>query len=584
MVFCVHCATENDHEGKFCLSCGRALVRHVSKNRTHNATTTSSSHIGTDSAPESSPQPVAEKRKESEPEEKPTIPGGERIVFRISKLPTITKQRIAHALAEESPNAIVLRVRAGQSAIVLVSAAAGATVIGIMAYTQQYRWNAIQTRAVFIVLALAFVAGALGVLRLIRDNRTQFRNAILINPFYVICVNPRELAAYPLSSLKSPDLRDAKSYLPSSMALTLTFEDGTISYTPSTPLQRKQLINALNGFRCYREEMSGRDTGSIYQHDLLHEARALARRYGRKRNLRGFAMNIEWAVTATALLAAVGCGLLADHMNDNADDEIRWASATSANTASAFRVYLVSRPYGAHRAEAGTEIDRIYRDSGVRYQTQAGESSPGVEAVIAVLEYARATGRYNVAVTFEGTNQIPDGLEGQLQREYGIGDIAPAAWSFQDVFNKGRESKILQRIQTSFGKVIPGDVLAFDTGQPEAGDVQFAVSYLVKPTGSVYYPVSEEHLPDAKRHFYVGIGYNWHFDIRIPDRDALYQLKFASTPASLFQVAYQRVSKNALDVGTQDPNPVNPAEVYDAMAESAFEDFSSKLLSEVALK
>ena len=128
-----------------------------SKNRTHNATTTSSSHIGTDSAPESSPQPVAEKRKESEPEEKPTIPGGERIVFPIS-VPTITKQRIAHALAEESPNAIVLRVRAGQSAIVLVSAAAGATVIGIMAYTQQYRWNAIQTRAVFIVLALAFVA------------------------------------------------------------------------------------------------------------------------------------------------------------------------------------------------------------------------------------------------------------------------------------------------------------------------------------------------------------------------------------------------------------------------------------------
>jgi hypothetical protein len=220
----------------------------------------------------------------------------------------------------------------------------------------------------------------------------------------------------------------------------------------------------------------------------------------------------------------------------------------------------------------------------VRYQTQAGESSPGVEAVIAVLEYARATGRYKVAVTFEGTNQIPEGLEGQLKREYGIADIAPSAWSFQDVFNKGRESKILQRIQTSFGKVIPGDVLAFDTGQPEAGDVQFAVNYLVKPTGSVYYPVSEERLPDAKRHFYVGIGYNWHFDIRIPDRDALYQLKFASTPASLFQVAYQRVSKNALDVGTQDPNPVNPAEVYDAMAESAFEDFSSKLLSEVALK
>ena len=114
MVFCVHCATENDHEGKFCRSCGRTLVRHVSKDRAHNATTTSSSPIGTDSASESSPQPVAAKRKESEPEEKPTIPSGERIVFPISKLPTITKQRIAHALAEDSPNAIVLRVRSGQ--------------------------------------------------------------------------------------------------------------------------------------------------------------------------------------------------------------------------------------------------------------------------------------------------------------------------------------------------------------------------------------------------------------------------------------------------------------------------------------
>ena len=107
MVFCVHCATENDHEGKFCRSCGRTLVRHVSKDRAHNATTTSSSPIGTDSASESSPQPVAAKRKESEPEEKPTIPSGERIVFPISKLPKITKQRIAHALAEESPNGIV---------------------------------------------------------------------------------------------------------------------------------------------------------------------------------------------------------------------------------------------------------------------------------------------------------------------------------------------------------------------------------------------------------------------------------------------------------------------------------------------
>ena len=219
--------------------------------------------------------------------------------------------------------------------------------------------------------------------------------------------------------------------------------------------------------------------------------------------------------------------------------------------------------------------------AGQRYEAQARESSPGVEAVIAVLDYSRTTGHYKIEVTFNGTNQIPDGVEDQLRRKYGISDITPVAWSFQDVFNKERESKILQRIQTSFGKVIPGDVLAFETGAPDPENVQFEVDYLVQPTGSLYYPESEEHLAEAKRHYYVGVGYEWHFSIRVPDRESLYELKFASTPASLFQVAYQRVSQSALDAGIQH---ANPTEIYDAMAESAFEDFSSKLLSEVALK
>ena len=65
--------------------------------------------------------------------------------------------------------------------------------------------------------------------------------------------------------------------------------------------------------------------------------------------------------------------------------------------------------------------------------------------------------------------------------------------------------------------------------------MQFAVNYLVKPTGSVYFPVSEEHLPDAKRHFYVGISYNWHFDIRIPDRDALSSSTLPRHPRRFFR-------------------------------------------------
>jgi hypothetical protein len=583
MDFCVHCASPNDHGGRFCFSCGRQLVR----NGDNRQARTNSSDVGVDLP---APRPTVGVKEQPEPKEMPSIPSGARIVLRQSKLPRVTKERIRHALAEGASNAIALPGHSTQGVKLCATIAAIVAIlaiIGVFAYTQQYRWNVNERAATLIVLAVALVVVGICLPRLIRIGHSHFRDAIIINPFYVICLKFSELIAYPLSSLKSPDLNDEKSYLPSVTALTLTFEDGSVICTSNTPLERMQLMNALRGFKSFREELTVNDVESLQNLDLLFEARPATRQYGKAHPLRLFDRFGRVAVIV-ALLATAAAWKLADRMNDSSDDKLRWSSAIATNTAAAFRLYLASRPTGEHRTNAEDQIGQIYRQSGERYAEQAGRSSAAVESVLAVLEYARTSGHYKIAVTFAGANQIPDRIEEQLKSEYGIANIRAASWSFQDKFNKGRESMILQRIQTSFQKVIPGDVLEFEADTPEAGEAQFEVGYVVKPTGSLYYPDREKDLSDAKRNYYVGVGYDWRFCIRVPGRQPLYVFKFASSPASLFKVAYQRASKRGSffngDMTNSASDMANPAEVYDAMAESAFEDFSSKLLSEVALR
>ena len=142
--------------------------------------------------------------------------------------------------------------------------------------------------------------------------------------------------------------------------------------------------------------------------------------------------------------------------------------------------------------------------------------------------------------------------------------------------NQAREARILERISASFGRVIPGDILRFAIGQATPADPVFNVDYVIKASGDLYYPEKQGHLPEANRDWYTGISFSWHFNIAVPDADAsTFQFSLDSKPAELFNVAYNRT--------TSDAPEMTPIEVYGAMADSAFVDFGSKLLSELSV-
>jgi hypothetical protein len=68
-----------------------------------------------------------------------------------------------------------------------------------------------------------------------------------------------------------------------------------------------------------------------------------------------------------------------------------------------------------------------------------------------------------------------------------------------------------------------------------------------------------------------------HFDIRVPGSNtSTFQFSLASKPADLFSVAYtSRVG---------DETDRSPLEIYSAMADSTFDDFGAKLLSELSVR
>ena len=248
-------------------------------------------------------------------------------------------------------------------------------------------------------------------------------------------------------------------------------------------------------------------------------------------------------------------------------------------TASGYRLYVASRPDGRHLTDAHAAVAALYERAADKYRRSASDNmtSQGVEVVIKMLEYAKSTGQYKVFVSFAGDDQIPTDVEARLRKATGISKFIPILPSFTPAMNQARETRILQKISDSFGKVIPGDILQFSIGQGSSREIRFRVQYVIKATGELYYPVSQEKLSGASRDWYTGIGFDWGFLVAVPnDESSRFQFSLKSEPAQLFNVAYTK------SAGQSDE--LVPTEVYGAMADSAFDDFGSKLLTQLAVK
>ncbi|HTQ59263.1 MAG TPA: hypothetical protein VMI32_03510 [Candidatus Solibacter sp.] len=503
-----------------------------------------------------------------------------------SDLPEITKSRISLALKNPPQNTFVINEsKLGWALIGLVGA--GFALWGIIDAADGYKWQpedrAICAAALIIVFVAAWYSGSY----LFKWLLFPFKAQTLVNPFYFLSFRFNRIVAVPFTRGTAWNVKHVKdsrgSY--SHSKFFFTSESGQKNTIKTTSIRlTNDLIEGLNSFPEYlRSLIHRRDANAKYSLDLLYEWRSDPKRRYRKpypQNLTAPAVRNLAVASLAGLLGFAVFTFVLEPYNKYRDDEIRWSIATSSATASGYRIYIASCPEGAHTYQARANIAALYNTASENYRNSSGiGASAGVEAVIKMLEYANTTGRYKVFVEFAGDNEIPPSIETMLEQKYNLPRVVPIQSSFTTAMDNARENGILQRVAASFGKIIPGDILLFEPGQASPEDISLKIDYTIHASGALYSPEEQKYLTKARRDWYTGISFDWNFLVNIPGAElANFRFSLKSEPAQVFNVAYSRTASTG-----EDP-PLDPTEVYSAMADSAFTDFGSKLLSELALR
>ncbi|MCA9671311.1 MAG: hypothetical protein KC503_37195 [Myxococcales bacterium] len=231
-------------------------------------------------------------------------------------------------------------------------------------------------------------------------------------------------------------------------------------------------------------------------------------------------------------------------------------------------------------------LDKIYADIIAKYKASAKEADPKARAaIVKMIELARDNDLFRVRITYSGkTAEISAPIK--LGPQYDNKVAVSAAPSFTPALNKSRESIISSAIEKAFNAIIPKEVLEFShhssktykskysydyrsrflpkLKKPEGKpDITFAVGYKVYRSGSVY---SQRSVSRANKRYYVGVGFEWDFDISVKG-ERLHHFNERSRPPSTFSVRSYRRS------GTH----LSRASIYARMAETAFDNFSDKI-------
>jgi hypothetical protein len=537
-MLCAHCGVQNAEDANFCCGCGRSF--------------------------------------------KTSAPAAYSV--RLSDLPDVSRSRLLAAIKNVPPETFVIKEsKLGWAAVALAGGAVG--LVFVILQANSYGWQSEDIVTHLLVVMACFAIGWNSAAYLVMLARSDFKRYALVNPLYFLRFRFDRIEGVGLSSAGAWDAKHLSDSRGAYAGTRFYFQAGGKCHTlriKSLPIANEMIV-ALKGFPGFvRNLIQNQDSRSLYSIDLLYEWRQREESFPRtiKRPPAGFRYAV--ARLGPTLLATLA-GMVVFFVvilpyNDWCDDELRWQAAANTATAAAYRLYVASRPDGRHSTEAHAAIGALYEKAAENYRTSTGISgSEGIEAVIRILEYAKASGHYKVMVKFSGDNEIPDDIDSRLRSMYEVTRLVPILPSFTDSMNRAREARILERISSSFGKVIPGDILQFARGEAGPQDPAFNVDYVIKASGSLYYPERQEHLPMGSRDWYTGISVGWDFNVAVPGTNiSRFHFSLQSEPAELFHVAYQRAGINGEEI--------SPVEVYGAMADSAFADFGSKLLSELSLK
>jgi hypothetical protein len=502
-----------------------------------------------------------------------------------SDLPEVSKSRLLSAL-RNPPDKTYLINESKIHWAVFGAVATGLTLWAVVAAADSYKWRSVDQLWYLAIVIVSFIFGWYSVLYLFNWFRCDFKAQVLVNPLYFLRFRFNQIEVISFTGERAWDIRHTKDSKGAYSGTKFYFrsEGGQQKIVRINSIQAANaLVEGLNSFPEYLSSLvQQKDVKALYLFDLLFEWRRREEEFPQvsRQSLSGFSfiLNTCGPSVLAGIVAIAGFFLAIQPYNNHCDDELRWKAAVSSAKANAYRIYLASRPDGRHVSDAHAAIDELYERAENAYRDAAGNSSPeGVEAVIKMLKYANGTEHYKVRVEFAGENQIPLDVEARLKRATGLSRLVPVLPSFTEERNQERENRILQKITESFGKVIPGDILNFEAGHASPQDITLKIHYNIQASGEMYYPEKQEHISLANRDWYTGIGFDWTCFISVPGQKSTdFQLALNSKPAQLFQVAYQRSSS--------DQGELEAEEVYSAMADSAFEDFETKLVSQLAVR
>ncbi|HEY6342222.1 MAG TPA: hypothetical protein VIY49_12075 [Bryobacteraceae bacterium] len=177
----------------------------------------------------------------------------------------------------------------------------------------------------------------------------------------------------------------------------------------------------------------------------------------------------NWLLNRCAMVAAAIplTGLTADparQLQDWYEHSRQWTQARAVGSATAFRTYLQQRPNGRYAGPAEQRPQQVYADASQRFNESVvvdGSDRLARDAVLEMLQEAARTGGYKVGVYFERQNQVPADIEESIQRRSGVSRVSPIGDASSDANMRAPEESIVMHVQDAFGKLIPGDVLAF---------------------------------------------------------------------------------------------------------------------------
>jgi hypothetical protein len=216
-----------------------------------------------------------------------------------------------------------------------------------------------------------------------------------------------------------------------------------------------------------------------------------------------------------------------------------------------------------YQKEGKVALRRLYDDAISNYKQNATKAyAPAREAIIKLLNIAKAQDRYTVKITYNRKIKALLSQRTYKLRSGRVLRLEPMAPSFTPQYNTQREQVLTNRVKDAFKKIIPEDILQFDL----AGDLEFNITYSLRPY-TVYTLTNKR---TYTKRYYRGIQIFWHFKI-IDKGKLLYEFLDTTLPAKSFSVRRRRYSRYG-------SRRIRNSTMYDRMAETTFDAYTRRIL------